>query len=372
MDREMRRLIRNIDIIGPHLTALTRTLNQIDVGNIGMAASLLQSQQAEINRFLSIADITTRQSDLFRATRILRDLSVRTPVALNALDDMHRSWLSALKEVSAPSEQLAALAKASLVDTSYKLMEMEPILAHMDLGFLSQQFKIQDSVVSELRRSLRNQTNSYRELVSSLQTIPEVVQLPVFILPEATRNLGVSSYAIEALRPWEPVDGDENSSEITVVEEHNVEIADMSFLLEMVDPQLVNLHMGTLEVLNGNNPDRQRHVLTSLRTLWDEMFRAIAPEHQVTEWLSSQGLVNEDHLSNGRPTRRGRLKYILRNVYNDPLSKYVDAQIAAALQLHDIYQRVHITDPGLSDHQLRVVVLNSEASLGFFIKVWKW
>lgn len=372
MDREIRRSLRIFDILRPQLTALTNTLNLIDVGSIGAATSLLQSQQAEINRFLSIADFTVRQTDLFKATQILNDLSVRTPVALNAFDRAHPSWLSMLKEVSISSSQLATLAKVSLSQTSHQLIAMEPILANMDFSFLSQQFKIQDSVVSQLRRSLNNQTNTYRALISSLQTIPEVLQLPVFVLPGATRGLSVSSYAVEALRPWEPTDGEEASPEITMVEEGDVGIADISSLLEMVDPELVNLYMGTLEALNGTNPDRQRHVLTSLRTLWDELFRAIAPDHGVTEWINSVGLASEDHLSKGRPTRRARLKYILRDVNNDPLSDYVNAQIAAALQLHDIYQRVHITDPGLTEQQLGVVVLNSEASLEYFIKVWKW
>ena len=372
MNREMGRLIRNLDIIGPHLRSLTRTLNLVDTGSILTAASQLQVRQAEISRFLSAADFTTRHTDLLRATQIMHDLSVHTPVALNTFDRIHPSWFSALKEVSAPSSELAALARASLTDTTYRLMEMEPILAGMDLSFLSQKFKIQGSIVSELRRLLHSQTNAYRGLVSSLQTIPEVVQLPAFVLPGATLGLGVSSYAVEVLRPYESDDGDEVSSEITTLEEAKVELADVSSLLEMVDPGLVNLHVGTLEALNGDNRDRQRHVLTSLRTLWDELFRAIAPDSGVTEWLNAQGLVGEEHIFRGRPTRRARLKYILRNVDNDPLSDYVNAQIAAALQLHNIYQRVHIAEPGLTDQQLRVVVLNSEASLEYFIKVWKW
>ena len=361
---------RILDIMRPQLTALTRTLNLIDLGGMATAGSLFQSQHAEIRRLLSTADFAARQTDLIRAARILDDLSIHTSVGLNALDPVHASWMSALSEVSAPSAQLADLAKLSLSQTSFHLMTLGPAIDSVDFNFLSQQFKIQDSAVAGLRRSFANLTDTYRSLASSFQTVPELVQLPMFVLPGATRGLSVSGYAVEVLRPREPSEGGEASLEVSIMEEGDVEISDLTALLEVIDPRLVNLYSGALDALNGNNPERQRHVLTSLRTLWDELFRVIAPDPELFNWIDSLGLSNEEHLHEGRPTRRARLKYVLRNVNNDPLTDFVDAYIRMALQLHSIYNRVHTTEPGLTDQQLRTTVLNSEASLEYFIRVY--
>ena len=368
MEREIQRYLRTFDIIGPQLTALTRKLNLVDIGT---AMSLFQSRHAEITRLLSAADFASRQTDLIRAARILNELSVRAPVGLNAFDRAHTSWRSALTEVSAPAAQLADIAKLSLSQNSFQLVTLEPLINPMDFSFLSQQFKIQDSVVAGLRRSFANLTDTYRSLASSFKTVPQVVQLPMAVLPGATRGLSISAYAVETLRPWEPSQDDEFSSEISMIEEDDVEIADLPSLLEMIEPGLVNLYAGALDALNGTNPERQRHVLTSLRTLWDELFRVIAPDAELVDWIHSQGSSSEEHMHEGRPTRRARLKYVLRNVNNGPLTDFVDAYIGMALQLHSVYNRVHITEPGLTDQQLRATVLNSEASLEYFIRVYK-
>ena len=371
MESGIRRYLRTFDIISPHLNALTRTLNLVDIGSMGTAMSLFQPRHAEITRLLSVADFASRQTDLIGAARILDELSVRTPVGLNAFDMVHTSWRSALREVSAPSAQLADLAKLSLSQTSFQLLTLEPLINAMDFSFLGQQFKIQDSVVAGLRRSFANLTDTYRSLAGSFETVPQVVQLPMFVLPGATRGLSISGYAVETLRPWEQSQDGEFSSEISMIEEDDVEIVDLPSLLEMIEPRLVNPYAGALDALNGTNPERQRHVLTSLRTLWDELFRVIAPNAELVDWIHSQGSSNEEHMHEGRPTRRARLKYVLRNVNSGPLTDFVDAYIGMALQLHSVYNRVHITEPGLTDQQLRATVLNSEAALEYFVRVYK-
>ena len=371
MEREIGRSLRILEILRPQLTALTRTLNPIDIGTFGITTSLFQSQQAELAQLFSAAVVSARQTDLIRAALSLDQLSVLPPFGLNALDGVHASWLSALKEVSAPSIQLADLAKLTLSQTSFQLMTLEPLIDVIDFRFLSERFKIQDSVVAGLRRSFANLTDTFRSLAGSFQTVPAVIQLPMFVLPGATRGLSVSGYAVEALRPWEASEYGGVSPEISTIEEADVEVSGLPSLLEMIAPGLVHLYTGACNALNGNNPERQRHVLTSLRTLWDELFRVIAPDADVVGWIDSQGFSNEEYMHEGRPTRRTRLKYVLRNVDDGPLTDFVDAYIRMALQLHSVYNRVHITEPGLSDQQLRATVLNSDASLEYFISVYK-
>ncbi len=97
---------------------------------------------------------------------------------------------------------------------------------------------------------------------------------PAFVLPGATREICTTGFALETLHLWDERDEEDVGTEIQLVAEAERCIA----LLQQVDPELPRLYIGARDALNGNNADRARHILSSLRELWNHLLRRLAPD----------------------------------------------------------------------------------------------
>ena len=353
----------------PH-DSLTSTLALLNSSGVENAMRQMLWQQAQIRRL--VEGSLAQYSELFKATRQLYDLSFQTAPIRNMLEEVHVSWLSELRRAAVPSIRLEGIARLALSDISYDLAVTGRLMAKVNYDNLRKHLNVQLSVVSEVQRSMSTLLTSYRGLAESILSVEDLVQLPSFVLPEATRGLSVKSHALESLQLRPPPVSDNTLSEIAIVEEIDERTVGLSSLLADIDRDLVALYTGAMQSLRGTNPDRQRHVVTSLRTLWDAVFRVLAPDDAVTSWVKAQTLPNEEYSQEGRPTRRARLAYVLRNVNSAPLTQYVDASVRAALKLHELYNRVHNTRLGLTEQQLLVIVLDTKVSLEYFIRVSKW
>ena len=76
-------------------------------------------------------------------------------------------------------------------------------------------------------------------------------------------------------------------------------------VLRGLDSALPKLWLGALLASTSFNPDRVRHVATSLRELVMHVVRILAPDHIV---VSRQ--IHRGEIENGRPTRAARLRFI--------------------------------------------------------------
>lgn len=97
-----------------------------------------------------------------------------------------------------------------------------------------------------------------------------------------------------------------------------------------VNSELVGLLAGARTAAYSNNPDRIRHVCVSLRELLGHALRQLAPDTAIRQWTQ-----DPTHYHNNRPTRRARLEYLYRGVYEPALSKLIIVDIRAALELFD-------------------------------------
>ena len=269
----------------------------------------MQEQQAAIRR---IVEGPLPQSG---AIQQLHNLSFPTTGISNMLDKAHASWLSELNRVAVPSVQLEAITRLALSDISYDLAFTQRFLSQFNYDVLGKHLNVQLSVISEVQSAMSSLWASYEGLTESFVSVEDFVQLPSFVLPEATRGLSVKSHALESLQPSPRLAGDDTSTETAIIKEGD---GGLSSLLGDMDPDLVPIYTGALESLDGSNPDRERHVLTSLRTLWDDVFRMMAPDSEVTAWAEAQALPSEEYFHEGRPTRRARLAYVLRDVNSAP------------------------------------------------------
>ena len=328
----------------------------------------MQEQQADIHRMFENS-LASYYTELSSATRQLYDLSLGTALIPNMLEEAHASWLAEIRRVAMPSDHLERVARIALSDIAYDVSVTERFLSQFNYDVLGKHLNVQLSVISEVQSAMSSLWASYEGLTESFVSVEDFVQLPSFVLPGATRGLSVKSHALESLQPSPRLAGDDTSSETAIIKEGD---GGLSSLLGDMDPDLVPIYTGALESLDGSNPDRERHVLTSLRTLWDDVFRMMAPDSEVTAWAEAQALPSEEYFHEGRPTRRARLAYVLRDVNSAPITQYVDASVSAALKLHELFHRVHNTRVGLTQQQLRVVVLDTEVSLEYFLRAWKW
>jgi hypothetical protein len=204
-------------------------------------------------------------------------------------------------------------------------------------------------------------------LAESVGTFPELTYLPVFTLPAATREIFVTNYALDAIyAPTEP-SREEDASEVQLVAEVEQEISGCLGLLRSIDPALARPYIGAHDALHSRNPDRARHILSSLRELWNHLLHRLAPDGNVCQWMpnSDASLLHE-----GKPTRRARILYICRNLNHDPLSDFVVQDTRALVTLVEFFNRVHELESELTDEQLRAVLLRTDSWLMYILQIW--
>jgi hypothetical protein len=136
-------------------------------------------------------------------------------------------------------------------------------------------------------------------------------------------------------------------------------------LLANVDAGLPALLQGARKALNTANPDRGRHVVTSIRELFTHVLHHLAPDDKIRDWTS-----DDHHYNNGRPTRQARLLYINRSINIGALTTFVDSDVGSALNLVKALQAgTHEITSRLTDRQLRAIVDRMEFLLLFLLRL---
>ena len=153
-------------------------------------------------------------------------------------------------------------------------------------------------------------------------------------------------------------DDEEFLTEIEPSVQHMVDV------IASIDVQLLPMYQGAIDAITSNNVDHVRHATTSLRELFTQILHKLAPDEAFFKW-------NQDELNlyNGRPTRKGRLLYICRNINCDPFKAFVDQDILAALAFLDLVQKgTHAKKKPFNERQLKALLIRMESLLDFIIR----
>jgi hypothetical protein len=281
---------------------------------------------------------------------------------------LHPSWkqiAGPLSSVTSVTESLKANAFASYFDSNYKLSLAEQIRLSIDFNL----FEGPENIVNELADNVRFYD---RELLSNLnrfyesqKSVQHTLQLPTFVLPQTSREVFLHAYCLRSIISNEDHLAVEEEKLIEVILEENKECV---HLLQQVHPGLIVPYRGAYEAFQKTNTDRIRHILSSLRELWNHLLRTLAPNKEVLLWISNE---SEEYLSNGKPTKRARLMYICRNINNEPLSDFVDSDVKASLKFIDTLNRVHQIDCPFTEEQLRALLIRSDSIIIFLINLWR-
>ncbi|MCB5266340.1 MAG: hypothetical protein LHW41_08905 [Candidatus Cloacimonetes bacterium] len=334
----------------------------------------IRRQQLEITRALEMAGAASRIQEIVGANQHWQDLikqATATSRIAESLTAAHQSWLDTIKPIQhdfSHLSQLQASAKLALCDTSLRLTATERLMAGIDFEAIKSRFQIEMPVISGLESSIAHAAASYGSLAESLREISDITRLPAFVLPGATREIYTTSFALETLRPWDERDEDEAETEIQLVAEAELETSGCIALLQQVDPGLARPYIGARDALYGNNTDRARHILSSLRELWNHLLRRLAPNDLVAAWIP--GIANQkDLLHEGKPTRRARVLYVCRELNSDPLTDFLLHDTRALVKLIELFNRVHELETELTDEQLRAIVLKTDSWLMYVLQI---
>jgi len=210
--------------------------------------------------------------------------------------------------------------------------------------------------------NLGNLTRSYQSLINVAATRDSL----------ASRLPLITTYApIEYYREVEVVEAITVDEESNIFDDESIDtaIADtlpsVDGLLEAFDERLIGLLHGARQSLRDDNPDRARHVTTSVRELFTQVLHSLAPDDDIRGWTS-----NDDHFHNNHPTRRARLLFICRHIDCDPLSRFVQDDVRAALSFVDsLNSGTHVVESRLSTVQLASIVSRMESLLVFLLQI---
>ena len=334
----------------------------------------IRRQQLEISRALELSGAAARIQEIVSANQHWQDLikqATATSRITESLSAAHQSWLDTIKPIQHDFSQLSQLqasAKLALCDTSLRLAATERFMAGIDFEAIRGRFQIEMPVIAGLESSIAHVAASYGGLAESIREISDITRLPAFVLPGATREIYTTSFALETLRPWGDRDEDEAETEIQLVAEAELETSGCIALLQQVDPGLARPYIGARDALYGNNADRARHILSSLRELWNHLLRRLAPDDLVATWIP--GVSNQKDLPHdGKPTRRARVLYVCRELNNDPLTDFLMHDTRALVKMIELFNRVHELETALTDEQLRAILLRTDSWLMYILQI---
>ncbi len=355
-----------------------RVKRMVDAPYLALFEKMSQTAELARGQHLQVIrpDLLTGQAswfaDVIEANKRWQDMArslALSQAELASLRDAHRSWLDRTTLSLDGDAQFRAMAGLSASKMACQLAATEHMLAGIDFNFLRQRVLLPERALSKLEDVIGNLSSSYKTLSLSIRAAEELIRLPVFALPGATREVFTTGYALHTICAPSSATGPADAPEAQLVADAEQETLIYVELLRSVDPGMVVPYIGAHQALHSANPDRARHILSSLRELWTHVLHRLAPDDHVLAWVPSD---RKDLLSDkGLPTRAARVLYICRGVNHKPLTDFVVADTHALVKLMESLNRVHGLDPGLDDDQLRALVLRSDSWLVYILQIGK-
>lgn len=392
--------------ISKHQALIDNAENQFK-GVFGLDAYrsvVFDSRQEWLEKQVGIAGVTGRslmedrvfemQKELDRLAKIgAADRSPIFDLATEAnrgiLDALRNSAMSVI-EKAAPPYDLQSVAGARIkdwVDFQERFapkMGMEDFLNSHLLGITEKSLLAQSALVNvsidriglgldverEVRRaygsSFMNFSNSYKDLFESYNASqsniftlpPSLTELPTFEFFSGVDLVESTLDEIEHGEFQEERDAERGNIQIVVADS-------LETYLSGIDPDLRNLRIGAKEAFKSNNPDKIRHCVTSLREMVREVMHYLSPDADIKNWSQST-----DDFSDGRPTRKARLRYIARHINHGAFTDFVEKDLAATLAAINLFNAgTHQVTSKLTERQLYALITKVETTLLFLFEI---
>ncbi len=296
-----------------------------------------------------------------KLTEIANKLVIPESTLLNIFENQ-KHIQNRLKKISVDKNVAEAFVRidttrilAAALTAQVKLVNIEKISLGKIVG-------IDSALSKKFSTNLGKLTNSYQSLINMATASKSLAQY----LPLITTYPPVDYYREIKLLDNITIERDsENSVEKLIDREVGGSLPSVDDLLEDLNPSLCRLLEGARQSLSADNPDQVRYVTISLRELFTHVLHELAPDKDIREWTT-----NSEYFHDNRPTRRARLLFICRNINFDPLTRFVEYDVKAALCFVDsLSSGTHVVESKLTPLQLSSMVARMEALLVFLLQI---
>ena len=138
-------------------------------------------------------------------------------------------------------------------------------------------------------------------------------------------------------------------------------------LFHRFNPKLKPLLHGAREAIYSTNPDKERHILVSLREMITHILHGISPDKEVKKWTSAP-----EHYHNNRPTRKARILYVCRNINFGPFEDFMHYDVESTIKFIELLNNgTHRVEPSLTEEQLESLIVRAESMAEFLLTTWK-
>lgn len=354
------KLVRSAVSFSAIKTALMRQI-EVDRRLFGSTSTILDQLRQIGSISPNIQALTGANTNL---TRMLESVTIKNSAFSRIFQEQQRLH-NTIKGMALNDTLKSAFAK---IDTTRMLsasLVAQTKLAAFDRLSIGTLAGIDTALSKALTINLGNFTRSYQSLLETASTRESLLKHVPFI----TTYSPVEYYReIEVLQRITVEDDEaENEDEIVIREALSESLPSVDALLEDFNDQLCRLLQGARDSLASNNPDCARHVTTSVRELFTQVLQALAPDNEIRAWST-----NEQHFHNNRPTRRARLLYICRHINCDPLTRFVEDDVQAALSfVESLNAGTHVVESRLTNSQLGSIISRMESLLVFLLQLRK-
>ena len=345
-----------------------------DLSGINPAASLaLQinassgiSTQLAIDSMLRFPELMFPigwNSELRTALGNINQLFTANEDALNAIGVMHQSWQREFDRLAIPLGNWDELFRATIPDFTEVLSKIA-LPANSNEEFIAN-FNTAGNFGFDIQRSLSGFEHTFADLVNSISGLDELVRRPSFLLPGATHELYSTDRVLGSLQTS---DQRPNSFNWELEPQSDKDVYERSALIKSLasfDPSWGKMYEGACVALDAANPDRSRHVLASLRQLLDSVVRVFAPVKEVEQWIDERGDVGL--VTKNGPNLRAKLLYVVKDLDDEPLADFVEADADVMLKLYRLYNRLHKDETGFTGNQLRAIVFRTGSFLQYVL-----
>lgn len=330
----------------------------------------IRQHHLEIAGIVATSDVASALlDDVSKANQHLLGMLEGAPASakiLNDLNRVHKTWIDHLNPLEDQIAQLQAKATFSVVGVADRLTVSEKLLAGIETERIRRALARHIPDLQLFQNAILGMNANFGLLTGSIESLLELTKLPSFTVTGATREVFAAGYAFEVLNQSRGHEPEDEVIELVleVEEEASISVA----LLQKVDPSLATPYAGARVALRSGNPDRARHILSSLREVWNHLLRQIAPDDLVLAWVPPD---QSELLHKGRPTRRARILYVCRELNHEPLSDFVVEDTKALVTMVEFFNRVHQLESGLTDEQLRALLLRTDSWLTYILNIWE-
>jgi len=253
---------------------------------------------------------------------------------------------------------------ASLASTSNFTNLAQINLGSFDWESFGSRIKLSATVVKTAQNDFLNLTSGYSDFLQSLKDKPNWIYDGTDTAKAPAQDYYLNTQLLKIVSSPEEDEIEAEALDLEIAEENEDTI---KRYLPIVHKDLPELWEGALQAMQSNNPDKIRHMITSLRELYTHVLHILVPDDQYAQWD-----VKKENYHEGRPTRRGRFLYLSRNLdgSGSQFAKLLRLEIDSTLAMIELFQAgTHGIKPSIAPNELQFIKIKAESTLRTFLSL---